>query len=185
MIEGAGGAAEINLRDRDLVNFRMAQFAGADVLLVADIERGGIFGSLMGTLALIRPSERKRVKGLIINKFRGDKQIFDSGIDFLERRTGIPVLGMIPYYEAMAIPEEDSVSLERKSKEAKPFTSETINIAVLRLPHLANYTDLAALEREQTVALRYLNAKEDLSGAAVVNLPRDKKYAQCPAVASE
>ncbi len=174
VIEGAGGAAEINLRDRDLVNFRMAQFAGADVLLVADIERGGVFGSLMGTLALIRPSERKRVKGLIINKFRGDKQIFDGGIDFLERRTGIPVLGVIPYYEAMAIPEEDSVALERKSKEAKPFTSETINIAVLRLPHLANYTDFAALEREQTVALRYLNAKEDLSGADVVILPGTK-----------
>jgi adenosylcobyric acid synthase len=111
---------------------------------------------------------------MIVNKFRGDKRLFAGGVEFLQRRTGIPVLGVIPYCEKMAIPEEDSVALERKRKQAKPFTSETINIAVLCLPHLANYTDFAALEREPMVALRYLEAEEDLSGVDVVILPGTK-----------
>ena len=174
VIEGAGGAAEINLRDRDLVNFRMAQLADADVLLVGDIERGGVFASLLGTLALLRPGERKRVKGLIVNKFRGDKRLFAGGSEFLERRSGIPVLGVIPYCEKMEIPEEDSVALERKRKQAKPFTNDSINIAVLCLPHMANYTDFAALEREPMVSLRYLEATEDLFKADVVILPGTK-----------
>ena len=174
VIEGAGGAAEINLRDRDLVNFRMAQFAEADVLLLADIERGGVFASLIGTLTLLKPRERRRVKGLIINKFRGDESLLDSGIQFLKRRTGIPVLGVIPYYEGITIPEEDSVALERKRREEKPFTDRTLNIAVIRLPHMANYTDFAALEREPMVALRYLEATEDLFNVDVIILPGTK-----------
>jgi adenosylcobyric acid synthase len=174
VIEGAGGAAEINLRDRDLVNFRMAQFADADVLIVADIERGGVFASLIGTWALIKPAERRRVKGLIINKFRGDESLLDSGIQFLQRRTGIPVLGVIPYYEGMTIPEEDSVALERKRREEKPFSDRTLNIAVIRLPHMANYTDFAALAGEASVALRYVSEREDLSAVDVVILPGTK-----------
>jgi adenosylcobyric acid synthase len=174
VIEGAGGAAEINLRDRDLVNFRMAQFADADVLLVGDIDRGGVFAALIGTLGLLTARDRNRVKGLIINKFRGDKGLLESGIQFLQRRTGIPVLGVIPYHEEMAIPEEDSVALARKRREEKPFTSETINIAVLHLPHMANYTDFAALEGEARVALRYVRKKEDLSAVDVIILPGTK-----------
>jgi adenosylcobyric acid synthase len=174
VIEGAGGAAEINLRDRDLVNFRMAQFAEADVLLVADIERGGVFASLIGTLRLLKSRERRRVKGLIINKFRGDESLLDSGIQFLKRRTGIPVLGVIPYYEGITIPEEDSVALERKRREEKPFTDRTLNIAVIRLPHMANYTDFAALEGEAGVALRYVSEMEDLSRVDVIILPGTK-----------
>jgi len=174
VLEGAGGAAEINLREHDIANFRMAEFADAPVLLAGDIERGGVFASLAGTLDLIRPRERSRVKGLIVNKFRGDPTLLKTGIEFLERRTGIPVLGVIPYYDGISIPEEDSVALERKIREQRPFGPKTVNIAVIRLPHMANYTDFAEVEREGRVVMRYLTKRERLSDVDVLILPGTK-----------
>jgi len=174
VLEGAGGAAEINLRKHDLVNFRMAEFTHAGVLLVGDIERGGVFASLIGTLELLKPDERRRIKGFIINKFRGDKALLKSGLDLLERKTGIPVLGVVSYYDELRIPEEDSVALERKKREERPFSPRTINIAVIALPHMANYTDFAELEKGPGVSLRYLTRREDLSKADVVILPGTK-----------
>jgi len=174
VLEGAGGAAEINLRKQDLANFRMAEFADADVILVGDIERGGVFASLVGTVDLLQPEERKRIKGLIINKFRGDKRLLGNGIQFLEQRTGIPVLGVVPYADGITIPEEDSVALERRKREEKPFSPHTVNIAVIRLPHMANYTDFAELEREEGVILRYVREREGFSMADVVILPGTK-----------
>jgi len=174
VLEGAGGAAEINLREHDLANLRIAKLANAEVLLVGDIERGGVFASLIGTIELLKPDERRRIKGIIINKFRGDKDLLKSGLDFLERRTGIPVLGVVSYYEELRIPEEDSVALERRKREEKSFSPRTINIAVIALPHMANYTDFAELEKEPGVSLRYLTRREDLSKADVVILPGTK-----------
>ena len=174
VLEGAGGAAEVNLTKYDFTNFRMAEFADAEVILVGDIERGGIFASLVGTISLLRRPERRRIKGLIINKFRGDGRLLKGGLDFLEQRTGIPILGVIPYYEGLALPEEDSIALERKKREEKPFSPETVNIAVIHLPHMANYTDFAELEREKGVVLRYISRREELSQVDVVILPGSK-----------
>jgi adenosylcobyric acid synthase len=174
ILEGAGSAAEINLRKFDFTNFRMAEYADADVILVGDIERGGVFASLVGTVQLLRPHERQRIKGIIINKFRGDGRLLKSGLDFLERETGIPILGVLPYYESLKLPEEDSVALERKRREEKPFSSRTVNIAVISIPHMANYTDFAELERQKGVTLRYVRKHESLSHVDVVILPGSK-----------
>jgi len=174
VLEGAGGAAEINLRDHDIANFRMAELADASVLLVGDIERGGVFASLVGTFDLLSSQERSRIKGLIINKFRGDATLLKNGLEFLERRTGIPVLGVIPYYDRISIPEEDSVALERKMREQRSFGADSVNIAVIRLPHMANYTDFAGLEKEKGVVLRYLTRRESLSNVDVLILPGTK-----------
>jgi len=174
ILEGAGSAAEINLRKFDFTNFRMAEYADADVILVGDIERGGVFASLVGTVQLLRPHERQRIKGIIINKFRGDGRLLKSGLEFLEQETGIPILGVLPYYEKLTLPEEDSVALERRRREEKPFSTRTVNIAVISLPHMANYTDFAELEQQKGVALRYVSKHEDLSQVDVVILPGSK-----------
>ena len=123
ILEGAGGAAEINLKDRDMVNFAMAEAADAPVLLVADIDRGGVFAALVGTMELLEVSERERVKGFIINKFRGDLSILEPGLRMLEERTGKPVLGVLPYVPGLALEAEDSVSLETYYKQQPPFVS--------------------------------------------------------------
>ena len=174
ILEGAGSAAEINLRKFDFTNFRMAEYADADVILVGDIERGGVFASLVGTVQLLRPHERQRIKGIVINKFRGDGSLLKNGLEFLERETGIPILGVLPYYESLAIPEEDSVALQKKRTKEEPFSTRTVNIAVISLPHMANYTDFAELEREKSVVLRYVSGLEDLSQVDVVLLPGSK-----------
>ncbi len=174
VLEGAGGAAEVNLRQYDFTNFRMAEFADADVLLVGDIERGGVFASLVGTIDLLSRREKQRIKGIIINKFCGDRRLFKGGVDFLEQRTGVPILGVLPYFKGLALPEEDSVALERRRREGKPFSSRTVNIAVIHLSHMANYTDFTELERERDVVLRYLREREDFSQADAVILPGSK-----------
>ena len=154
VIEGAGGAAEINLRHRDIVNWKIAEMADAPVLLVADIDKGGVFASIVGTIELLAPEERRRVKGVLINKFRGDVRLLESGLRFLEQRTGIPILGVLPWQEHLGLPQEDAAMLDGTQKSAanKPLT-----IGVIHLPCISNYTDFEALEGEPDVAVHYLS----------------------------
>ena len=160
VLEGAGSISEINLRDTDLVNLPMALHAGADVILVGDIDRGGVFASVYGSLMLLRPHERERIKGILINKFRGDIRLFESGITMLEELCGIPVVGVVPYYRDIYIEEEDSVALAAKSVRAE---KGKVNIAVILLRHLSNFTDFNVLERDPRVHLFYTNNVDELA----------------------
>ena len=171
VMEGAGSIAEINLRHRDLVNMSMAIYAKADVILVADIDRGGVFASVYGTIMLLTPEERSRVKGIIINKFRGDASLFDEGRRMLEELCGIPVLGVLPFFTDIHIEEEDSVSLEMKSREAQ---AGRVNVAVVLLRHVSNFTDFDVLERNPRVHLFYTNNTEELLKADIIILPGSK-----------
>ena len=171
VMEGAGSIAEINLKDRDLVNMSMARHANADVILVGDIDRGGIFASVYGSIMLQSPEDRQLIKGVIINKFRGDMRLFDEGRKMLEDICGVPVLGVIPYYKDIFIDEEDSVSLEKKRKQ---LAEGKVNIAVILLRHLSNYTDFNTLERDPRVNLFYTNNTSDISQADIIILPGTK-----------
>lgn len=171
VLEGAGSISEINLRDSDIVNLPMALHAGADVILVGDIDRGGIFASVYGSLLLLRPHERERIKGILINKFRGDIRLFRSGIQMLEELCGIPVIGVIPYYKDIYIEEEDSLALNAKSVQAM---QGKVNIAVVLLRHLSNFTDFNALERDPRVHLFYTNNTDELAKADIILLPGSK-----------
>ena len=171
VMEGAGSLAEINLRDSDLVNVPMAMHAGADILLVGDIDRGGVFASVYGSLMLLRPEERQYVKGILINKFRGDLRLFEEGRKMLENLCGIPVLGVVPYYHDIHIEEEDSVALAAKSVAAQ---RGKVNVAVVLLRHISNFTDFNALERDPRVHLFYSNNVEELSKADIIILPGSK-----------
>ena len=171
VMEGAGSISEINLRDTDLVNLPMARHAHADVILVGDIDRGGVFASVYGSIALQTPEDRRLIKGIIINKFRGDMRLFDEGRKMLEEICGVPVLGVIPYYKDIYIEEEDSVALVQKSMQAE---RGKVNVAVIMLRHLSNYTDFDALERDPRVHLFYTNNTEDIKKADIIILPGTK-----------
>lgn len=171
VMEGAGSISEINLRDSDLVNLPMAMHAGADAILVGDIDRGGVFASVYGSIMLLRPEERKLIKGILINKFRGDIRLFEGGVKMLEELCGIPVLGVVPYYRDIYIEEEDSLALERKSMQAE---RGMVNVAVVLLRHLSNFTDFNVLERDPRVHLFYTNNTEELAKADVIILPGSK-----------
>lgn len=171
VMEGAGSPAEINLKDHDIVNMRVAKYTHSPVLLVADIDRGGSLAALVGTLELLDDDERDLVKGLVINKFRGDVSLFTPAIDFLEKKTGKPVLGVVPYIEDLGIDDEDSVSLEDKT--GRP-DAQKISIAVVRLPRLSNFTDFDSLATEEDVALYYATQPADLAAADLVILPGSK-----------
>ena len=171
VMEGAGSISEINLRDTDLVNLPMARHAGADVILVGDIDRGGVFASVYGSIALQTPEDRALIKGIIINKFRGDMRLFDSGRRMLEDICGIPVLGVIPYYKDIHIEEEDSVALAQKSMAAE---QGKVNVAVIMLQHLSNYTDFDALEQDSRIHLFYTNNVSDIKKADIIILPGTK-----------
>jgi len=172
VIEGAGSAAEMNLRDRDIVNWPVVEMADAAVILVADIDRGGVFAQVIGTMDLLAPEERQRVIGVVINKFRGDLRLFDDGVKIIEERTGVPVLGVVPYLRNLELDQEDSVDIERF--RTTPFGIETVNVAVLLLPHMSNFTDFNQLVAEPDVALRYVASPQELHGADVVILPGSK-----------
>jgi adenosylcobyric acid synthase len=172
VIEGAGSAAEMNLRDRDLVNWPVVEQADAQVVLVADIDRGGVFAQVIGTLDLLTPEERGRVLGVIINRFRGDAALFADGITFLERRTGIPVLGILPFMRDLALDQEDGLDLH--SRQPVEFTDDHVNIAVVLLPHMSNFTDFNPLIHELDVTLRYVSSPRQLIGADVVIIPGSK-----------
>jgi adenosylcobyric acid synthase len=172
IIEGAGSAAEVNLRDRDLANWAMVELADARVILVADIDRGGVFAQVIGTLDLLAPEERARVIGVVINKFRGDKTLFDDGVRVIESRTGLPVLGVVPILRDLLVDQEDSPAVERARQ--MPFDSAHINVAVVLLPRMSNFTDFKSLAAEPDVRLRYVEHPQDLGGADVVMIPGTK-----------
>lgn len=168
VIEGAGSPAEINLRENDIVNMGLAELLDAPVLLVGDIDRGGVFAQLLGTLMLLEKTEKERVKGLIINKFRGDKTILDSGVVMLEERGHVPVVGVVPYME-LSIDDEDSLSSRFDRKE-----EGLIDIAVIRYPRISNFTDLSVLEQIGQVSVRYVDSVRDLHHPDMIVLPGSK-----------
>ena len=178
VIEGAGSPAEVNLKDRDFVNMRTAEMADAPVLLAADIDRGGVFASLVGTLELLEPRERARIKGFIINKFRGDISLLVPGLDFLHNRTGIPVLGVVPYFRDVYIQEEDGVPLEASAefgaRSAELRSKSEIEVVVIHLPHISNFTDFDALAAEPDVRVRYIHSPSELNDADVLIVPGSK-----------
>jgi len=171
VLEGAGSISEINLREVDLVNLPMAAHAKASVILVADIDRGGVFASVYGSIMLMTDDERKLVKGILINKFRGDIRLFEKGITMLEDLCKIPVIGVVPYYHDIHIEEEDSVMLHSKNRSAK---EGKVNIAVVLLQHMSNFTDFNPLEKDERIHLFYTNQPEDLRNADIIILPGTK-----------
>ena len=171
VIEGAGSISEINLRDRDIVNMRVALAVNADVYLIADIDRGGVFGSVYGTLELLPPEERKLVKGIIINKFRGDIQLFEDGRKILEDLTGVPVVAIIPHYRDIYIEDEDSVVIDIKQKHR---SEGQINIAVVLLRHMSNFTDFNSLEHQPDVHLFYTANPGEVENADIILIPGSK-----------
>ncbi len=171
VIEGAGGAAEVNLRNRDIVNWPVAELANAPVLIVADIDKGGALASLVGTVILLSPSERARVEGLIINKFRGDPALLYDGLKIIEQRTGVPILGVLPHAGDLEIPEEDGAGLRAGTK---PTPDRPIAIGVVVLPRISNYTDFAPFLREPDVSLQYIERPSLAGGLDVICLPGTK-----------
>jgi adenosylcobyric acid synthase len=175
LIEGAGSPAEINLREGEIVNMRVARLAAAPVLLVGDIDRGGVFAAFVGTLALLPPGDRERVAGFLVNKFRGDATLLAPGLDELTARTGVPVLGVVPYVLEPLVPAEDSLDIDALARERGPAA---LTIAIVRLPRIANFDDFEPLAREPGVRLRLAHAPEDLEGADLLVLPGSKNTAE-------
>jgi len=171
VLEGAGSISELNLKHRDIVNMRMAKAANANVYLIADIDKGGVFARIYGSIALLEPWEKKLIKGVIINKFRGDISLFKEGKSILEKLTGVPLLGIVPYAKDIYIEEEDSVGLQKKTQTSK---SDRINIVVVLLPYISNYTDFNVLEKDPRTHLFYSNEPNDISNADIIILPGSK-----------
>lgn len=171
VMEGAGSISELNLKHRDIVNMRMAAAANACVYLVADIDKGGVFGSVYGTIELLEDWERKLIKGIIINKFRGDASLFTDGKKKLEELTGVPVLGVMPYSKDIIIEEEDSVALNRRNTTA---IENKLNIAVIRLNYMSNYTDFQALEQEPLINLYFTREASEINKADILIIPGTK-----------
>lgn len=169
VIEGAGSPAEINLKQEDLVNMGLAKLVDAPVLLIGDIDRGGVFAQLYGTISLLEPDERARVKGTIVNKFRGDRAILEPGLRELERLCGVPVAGVVPYAH-VDIDDEDSLS-ERFTKNS---ARKLLDIAVLRLPRISNFTDFSPFERYENVSLRYVSKVSELGAPDMILIPGTK-----------
>ncbi|GAA3628162.1 cobyric acid synthase [Flavivirga jejuensis] len=171
VMEGAGSISELNLKHRDIVNMRMAEAANACVYLVADIDKGGVFGSVYGTIELLEDWERKLVKGIIINKFRGDPALFIEGKKKLEEITGLPVLGIMPYAKDIIIEEEDSVALGSRAVTSR---ANKLNIAVVKFHYMSNYTDFQSLEQEPLINLYFTRDPEELKKADIIILPGTK-----------
>lgn len=172
VVEGAGSPAEINLKATEIVNMRVALYAQAPVLLCADIDRGGVFAAIVGTLELLEPEERKTVQGFIINKFRGDVSLLTDGLTWLEEKTGTPVVGVVNHFRDIHIPEEDSVALDLPPRHANG--NNILDIAVVQVPHISNFDDFDPLAREIGVNLRYVNSPEQLGRPDLVILPGTK-----------
>ncbi|MDF2504064.1 cobyric acid synthase [Clostridium sp.] len=167
VIEGAGSPAEINLRERDIVNMGLAELVDAPVILAGDIDKGGVFASLAGTMLLLKDDEKKRVKGTVINKFRGDIDILKPGLDMLEDIMKIPCMGVVPYFNLQLEDEDGAVEFEKKAHGA-------IDIAVIKLPHISNFTDLDALKAEEDVSIRFITNAEEFGNPDLVIIPGSK-----------
>jgi len=171
VLEGAGSISELNLKHRDITNLRMATHAGAATYLVADIDRGGVFASVYGSIALLTPEEKDLIKGIIINKFRGDARLFEEGRKTIESLCGIPVVGVLPFVKDLYIEEEDSVALQNKHARR---SDGKVNIAVVLLNRLSNYTDFGVLEKKEQVHLFYSNNPAEIGQADIVIIPGSK-----------
>ncbi len=171
VIEGAGSPAEINLAATEIVNMRIARLADAPVLLAGDIDRGGVFAALVGTLALLEPDDRARVAGFLVNRFRGARRLLEPGLEMLTARTGVPVLGVVPFIRERLVPAEDSLDLERI---AGAVGDAVVDIAVIRLPRISNFDDFEPLADEPGVRLRFVGTAAELAGADLVILPGTK-----------
>jgi adenosylcobyric acid synthase len=181
LLEGAGSPAEINLRAHDIVNMRMAHAADAACLLVGDIDRGGVFASLLGTMELLDSADRARIRGFVVNKFRGDLSLLTPGIEMIEERIGIPCAGVVPFLHDLGLEEEDSVAIEDRRTAARIWNGEDaspkrpLRIGVVALPHMANFTDFDALAMEPSVALAFLADPSEAATADVLILPGSKQ----------
>jgi adenosylcobyric acid synthase len=182
LIEGAGSPAEINLKAHDIVNMRMAQAASAACLLVGDIDRGGVFASLLGTIELLEPSERTLIRGFVVNKFRGDVDLLQPGIAMIEKRIGLPCAGVVPHLHQLGLDEEDGVAMEDRRTVARAWQwaepdspDRPLRIGVVAFPHLANFTDFDALAMEPSVALAFLDRPQDIARADLLILPGSKQ----------
>lgn len=173
VMEGAGSAVEINLKEHDLVNLSMARRTGTPCVLVGDIDRGGIFASLLGSLALMDEQERGLVKGFIVNKFRGDPSLFEDGIKILEERSSLPVLGVIPYFDHILLPQEDSVALSRICR-ASVESNDGVKLGIVRLPYISNYTDFDVFSGDSGVLVRYFSNPEEIFSFDAVIVPGSK-----------
>ena len=171
VIEGAGSPAEVNLANDEIVNMRLARHCRAPVLLVGDIDRGGVFASLLGTLWLLKARDLSLVKALVINKFRGDPSLLEPGLRFLKAKAGIPLAGVIPYFHDIYIAQEDSVALEQLRPQQGNIK---IDIAVIRMPHISNFDDFDPLDKEKNIGVRYVNSIGDLNHPDMVILPGSK-----------
>jgi adenosylcobyric acid synthase len=178
VIEGAGSPAEINLKKNDIANMRIAAMSDAACILVGDIDRGGVFAALLGTLELLEPAERARIRGFLVNKFRGDVELLRPGLRMIEERVGIPCLGVVPHIPHLELDEEDSVALEGRSGQGwarDASASRALRIAVVAFPSLSNFTDFDALRAEPALQLRFCRHSDELAGADVVLLPGSKQ----------
>ena len=173
IVEGAGSAAELNLKGGDIVNMAIARYAKAPVLLAGDIDRGGIFAQLIGTVWLLEPEDKELVKGFIVNKFRGDISLFADGVKILEEKSDVPVLGMVPYLQDLFIPEEDAVALENPFEQPATKTEE-IEIVVTHLPRIANFDDFDPIAAEPGVRVRYVTSPEQVGNPDAIIIPGTK-----------
>lgn len=174
VLEGAGSPVEMNLKSRDIANIRSAEMADAPVILIADIDRGGVFASIVGTMALLETHERDRVRGIVINKFRGDIDLFDEGRQWLEAYLGIPVLGVIPYIPDVGIDEEDALGLATERYQKSSYDDSTVRIGIVQLPYMSNFTDFDPLFLEPDVQVYFCTKPEDLLDSDVMVLPGTK-----------
>jgi adenosylcobyric acid synthase len=171
VLEGAGSISELNLKHRDITNMRMAKYANAATFLVADIDRGGVFASIYGSIALLTPEEKALIKGIIINKFRGDTRLFEDGKKIIEELCGIPIVGVVPFAKDIYIEQEDSVGLENKNSQS---VNNKINIAVVLLNRLSNFTDFNVLEHHENVNLFYTKEALEIEKADIIIIPGSK-----------
>jgi adenosylcobyric acid synthase len=172
-MEGAGSCAEVNLMQNDIVNLRMAAHAAAPVILVADIDRGGVFAQVVGTLQCLSEAQRSQIKGIVINRFRGDIDLFKAGVTWIEQKTGRPVFGVLPWFDHFSIEAEDAVVIQ-KPRSYFPACNGLPTLAVIKLPHISNFTDFEPLAQLDTLQLAYLEKRQPLDGFKAVILPGTK-----------